>query len=104
MSKERLVMLHNPMIDWLDSYDKSLEENQSSTEERYQRMLKTNPKFVLKNYILQEAIELADDGDFSLVAKVFEIAQNPYDEHEGHERWAEATPSEFKNQKLSCSS
>ena len=100
----KLGLLHNPMIDWLDDYDKRLKDNNTSVSERHKKMLNVNPKFVLKNYILQEAIELADDGDFSLVAKVFEIAQNPYDEHEGHERWAEATPSEFKNQKLSCSS
>ncbi len=92
------------MIDWLNSYDKRLEENQSSTEERHERMLKTNPKFVLKNYMLQEAIDQADEGDFSVVAKLFEIAQEPYDEHEGCERWAGVTPDAFKNQKLSCSS
>ena len=100
----RLGLLHNPMIDWLDSYDKRLEENQSSTEERHEKMLKTNPKFVLKNYMLQEAIDSADKGDFSVIAKLFEIAQEPYSEHEGCERWAGVTPSEFKNQKLSCSS
>ena len=100
----RLGLLHNPMIDWLDSYDKRLEENESSTEERHEKMLKTNPKFVLKNYMLQEAIDSADKGDFSVIAKLFEIAQEPYSEHEGCERWAGVTPSEFKNQKLSCSS
>ena len=100
----KLGLLHNPMIDWLDSYDQRLEQNSSTIEERHQKMLKTNPKFVLKNYILQEAIDAADTGDFSVVAKLFEIAQNPYGEHEGYKRWSEETPSAFKNQKLSCSS
>ena len=100
----KLGLLHNPMIDWLDDYDKRLNKNKTSREDRNKKMLKVNPKFVLKNYMLQEAIDLADEGDFSLVNRLFDIAQNPYDEHEKNERWAGATPSEFKNQKLSCSS
>ncbi|MBD3795598.1 MAG: hypothetical protein IE878_01550 [Epsilonproteobacteria bacterium] len=43
-------------------------------------------------------------GDFELVDVLFKIAQNPYDEHEAYERYAMATPAQFKNQKSSCSS
>jgi len=100
----KLGLLHNPMIDWLDSYDKRLEQNSTSMEERHSKMLQVNPKFVLKNYMLQEAIDMADRGDFSVVSKLFEIAQKPFAEHDGFERWALATPDEFVNQKLSCSS
>jgi len=100
----KLGLYHKPMNDWLDSYDKRLEENSSSTKERQEKMLKTNPKYVLKNYMLQEAIDAAEEGDFTLVDALFNIAQNPYDEHEAYEKWAEVTPDEFKNKKLSCSS
>ncbi len=100
----KLGLYHKPMNDWLDSYDKRLEENSSSTEDRQAKMLKVNPKFVLKNYMLQEAIDAADKGDFTLVDALFNIAHNPYDEHEEYERWAGVTPDEFKNKKLSCSS
>ena len=54
--------------------------------------------------MLQEAIDAANEGDFSLVEDLFNIAQNPFDEHSEFERWAGATPKEFKNQRLSCSS
>ena len=67
-------------------------------------MLKTNPKYVLKNYMLQEAIDVAEKGDYALVEDLFKIAHDPYSEHEKLERWAGATPGEFKNNKLSCSS
>ena len=100
----KLGLYHTPMIDWLDDYDKRLEENRSTQEERQEKMLKTNPKFVLKNYMLQEAIDKAEEGDYTLVSDLFDIAQNPYAEHEAHERWAGPTPGEFKNRKLSCSS
>ena len=67
-------------------------------------MKKVNPKYILKNYILQEAIEKAHDGDYSLVNDLLKIAQNPYDEHSGFERYANPTPMKFSNTKLSCSS
>ena len=99
-----LGLYHTPMIDWLDDYDKRLEENSSTQEERQTKMLKTNPKFVLKNYMLQEAIDVAEEDDFTLVDALFNIAQDPYAEHEAFERWAGVTPDVFKNKKLSCSS
>ncbi len=100
----KLGLYHTPMNDWLDAYDKRLESNSSSGEERQTKMLRTNPKYVLKNYMLQEAIDAADKGDFSLVDALFDIAQKPYDEHPQYERWADATPDVSKNKKLSCSS
>ncbi|RUM69209.1 MAG: SELO family protein, partial [Sulfurovum sp.] len=86
------------------SYDERLTEDTLSTEERQASMLKTNPKYVLKNYMLQEAIDAAQKGEFGLVDDLFKIAQNPYAEHPEFERWAGVTPDVFKNEKLSCSS
>jgi uncharacterized protein YdiU (UPF0061 family) len=100
----RLGFLHTPMNEWLDEYDERLKENESSMLERQEQMLISNPKFVLKNYMLQEAIDEAEKGNFELLDALFKIAQNPYAEHEAFERWAGKTPDEFKNQKLSCSS
>ena len=100
----KLGLLHTPMNEWLDDYDKRLEKNESTTEERHEKMLKRNPKYVLKNYMLQETIDKAEQGEYGLVDDLFKIAQDPYAEHEAFERWAGKTPDEFKNQKLSCSS
>lgn len=100
----KLGLYHQPMHAWLERYDERLKENSSTLQERHRAMLQTNPKFVLKNYMLQEAIEAAQKGDFSVVDALFNIAQDPYAEHQEHERWAGPTPDEFKNRKLSCSS
>ena len=100
----KLGLYHKPMNDWLDSYDKRLEKNSSGKEERQKRMLRMNPKYVLKNYMLQEAIDAADKSDYTLVDALFTIAQSPYDEHPAYERWAGITPDIYKNRKLSCSS
>jgi uncharacterized protein YdiU (UPF0061 family) len=97
-----LSTVEAPLSQWLGDYDKRLELE--SSDERNQKMLRTNPKYVLKNYILQEAIESAENGDSSLVNKLLKLAQNPFDEHPKFERYAEATPSSYQNLKLSCSS
>ncbi len=93
---------HEPMNAWLDRYDERIKT--IDTAVRKEQMLAANPKYVLKNYMLQEAIDAAEEGDFSLVDDLFKIAQNPFDEHPEFEKWAGATPDAFKNQKLSCSS
>jgi len=95
-------MYHKPMNKWLDKYDERI--SYIDPTERKKQMLNVNPKYVLKNYMLQEAIDAAQNGDFSVVNDLFKIAQKPFEEHPEFDRWAKATPKEFINQKLSCSS
>lgn len=90
--------------EWLDAYDTRLGYNSSSAQVRHARMLRINPKYVLKNYILQEAIMRADNDDFTLVDDLLRIARNPYGEHDAFERYALPTPPSLNNLKLSCSS
>ncbi len=90
------------LSEWLDAYDKRLEDEKA--QNRNEKMLGVNPKYVLKNYILQEAIEKAESGDNSLVNELLKLAQNPFDEHPEFERYAKATPSSYQNLRLSCSS
>lgn len=93
-----------PLQEWLDSYDERLKMESLSTKERHSKMLGANPKYILKNHILQEAIEKAELGDFSMVEDLLTVAYKPYDEHLELEYLAKATPNEAKNIKLSCSS
>jgi len=88
----------------LDLYDKRLDHNTSTATIRHNQMLQTNPKYILKNYILQEAIDCAENNDFTLVNDLLKLAQNPYDEHPEFERYAGVTPLQRQNLKLSCSS
>ncbi len=98
----RTGLYHEPMNAWLDRYDERIKTIDKTV--RKEQMLSANPKYVLKNYMLQEAIDAAEKGDFSVVDNLFKIAQNPFNEHPEFERWAAATPQAFKNKKLSCSS
>lgn len=99
-----LTLAPNQLNEWCDRYDERLTSNTSSLEERHTQMLRTNPKYVLKNYILQEAIDAAEKDDFSLVNDLLTLAQNPYDEYPEFERYAGVTPQQHTNLKLSCSS
>ena len=94
------VVIHN----WLDLYDDRLSKETPTQQERQNAMLKTNPKYVLKNYMLQEAITLAERGDYSMVETLLHIASHPFDELPELERFANDTPEEHKNITLSCSS
>ncbi|OYZ47239.1 MAG: hypothetical protein B7Y13_10265, partial [Sulfurovum sp. 24-42-9] len=52
---------------WLIRYDDRLTYETRTPEQRQESMLKTNPKYVLKNYMIQEAIVMAENGDYSMV-------------------------------------
>jgi len=96
----------NPVTvdNWLKKYDVRLTHEKRTQAQREEAMLQTNPKYVLKNYMLQKAIDLAYRGDFSMVETLLTIATHPYDELPEFEHLAGDTPEEYKNMALSCSS
>jgi uncharacterized protein YdiU (UPF0061 family) len=50
-------------------------------QERNEAMARSNPKYVLRNWIAQRAIERAEAGDFSEVQAVLRRMLDPYDLH-----------------------
>ena len=99
-----IVVDREELNSWLDLYDARLMQETRDPEARRAAMLKINPKYILKNYMLQEAISLAEKGDFSMVETLLQIARHPFDELPEFERYAGDTPDEHKNLRLSCSS
>lgn len=67
-------------------------------------MLKTNPKFVLRNYLGEQAIAKAKLKDFSEVETLLRLLQTPFDEHPGHEAYAHVPPDWAAGIEISCSS
>jgi len=93
-----------PLDAWLDKYSIRLEKETLSEDKRHEKMLTVNPKYILKNHILQEAIEKADEHDFRMVNELLTVALAPFDEHHELEHLCKAAPLKSKNIKLSCSS
>jgi uncharacterized protein YdiU (UPF0061 family) len=67
-------------------------------------MLKTNPKYVLRNYLGEQAIAKAKLKDFSEVETLLKLLQAPYDEHPDCERFAGLPPDWAAHIEISCSS
>ena len=99
-----MAVFQTPLLEWLDAYDERLKKETLSNEDRHTQMLGINPKYILKNYILQEAIEKAEKGKYSMIDELLTVAHTPYEEHKELEHLAKATPLKSKNIKLSCSS
>ena len=89
---------------WLDRYSTRLEAETSGTAERQRRMLATNPKFVLRNWVAQEVIEAAEAGQFGLIETVRRVMATPFAEHPEWERLAEAPAHDVPRVVVSCSS
>jgi uncharacterized protein YdiU (UPF0061 family) len=75
---------------------------------RVEAMNRTNPKYVLRNYMAQLAIDAADAGDYSVVDELFNLLLKPYDEQPDAEKWFALRPDWAKTKvgcsMLSCSS
>jgi protein adenylyltransferase len=89
---------------WLILYDERLLHETRTQPQRQEAMLRSNPKYILKNYMLEDAIVHAERGDFSKVETLLHIAAHPYDELPEFEDFSGDTPEEHKNIGLSCSS
>jgi len=93
---------------WLRRYAARVREDDVSDADRKQRMNRKNPKFILRNYVAQLAIDAAEQGDGSIVTELLEVLSQPFDEQPGKERYAEKRPEWARNRPgcsmLSCSS
>ena len=68
------------------------------------RMLRTNPKFVLRNHLGELAIRAAKTGDFSVLHQLQTVLVDPFAEHPTHEEWAGFAPDWAAGIEISCSS
>ena len=85
---------------WLRQYSQRLDSEQRPAD----AMLRTNPKYVLRNHLGELAIRQAKLGDFSMVATLLRLLQSPCAEHPEHEALAGFPPDWATHIEISCSS
>ncbi|MBC3806127.1 YdiU family protein [Undibacterium seohonense] len=89
---------------WLLSYRQRLQQENSIDAERQARMNQINPKYVLRNYLAQQAIEKAEQKDFSEINKLLKILENPFSEQDEFSSYAQLPPDWAAKLSVSCSS
>jgi uncharacterized protein YdiU (UPF0061 family) len=87
---------------WLSDWARRVRAGGLAPDERRRRMDRCNPRFVLRNYLAQEAIDAAEGGDLTLLHELHEVLRHPYDEQPGKERFAARRP-EWARHRAGCS-
>jgi uncharacterized protein YdiU (UPF0061 family) len=97
-----LVLDRPRLSDWLTRY--TARAGVVNLPAMGKRMLRTNPKFVLRNHLAEVAIRQAKAGDFSEIDTLHKLLQSPFDEHPGFEAYADLPPDWAGQLEISCSS
>ncbi|MEH6648450.1 MAG: YdiU family protein [Motiliproteus sp.] len=95
-----------PIEQWLILYRQRLDQlkDNLSDQQRGEQMNRQNPKFVLRNYLAQRAIEQSQQGDNSELDRLLSLLQQPFDEHPQWQDYAEPAVSGSPSICVSCSS
>ena len=89
---------------WAEKYSTRLAQQNLTDQQRQQSMNALNPKYVLRNYIAQAAIDAAKQGDYSEVHLMLNVLQSPFEEHPQAEKYAGLPPNWADQLSVSCSS
>ena len=87
---------------WLLTYQELLAQEGKGLAQDL--MQKTNPRYVLRNHLAERVIRAAEEGDLAPLQQLQALLARPFDEHPGHEAWADLPPAWASSLTLSCSS
>ncbi len=90
------------LLRWLNAYAVRVRQTLVPDPTRRTRMNAVNPIYVLRNYLAQQAIDQADQGDPAMIRELLAVLRHPYDEIAGNERFAAKRP-EWARHRAGCS-
>lgn len=89
---------------WHARYRSRLAAENSNDSERAARMQAVNPKYILRNYLAQTAIDKAEAGDYSEIETLRRLLREPFAEQPAFEHYAALPPEWGRHLEISCSS
>ena len=89
---------------WIVSFQERHTKEGLSVDKKLISMNQVNPKFILRNYMAQEAIDAAEDSDFSKLETLIVVLTKPFEELKEHQKFANKSPAWAKDLEISCSS
>ena len=99
-----LFLQRDKYDEWESLYQKRLAHESLSESHRQKNMKNTNPKFILRNYMAEVAIQKAENDDYSEIELLIEILKKPFDEHHEYQQYAGLPPDWANSISVSCSS
>ncbi len=99
---EIIDRLEEEWKNWFSKYQERLKKEPLGDAERKTAMNEINPKYVLRNYMAQLAIDAADRGDYEPIDEFYRLLKRPYDEQYENEKWFAKRP-DWARDKVGCS-
>ncbi|MDT8399805.1 MAG: YdiU family protein [Pseudomonadales bacterium] len=87
---------------WLRRYRDRVRQDARPDHLRQQAMNAVNPLYVLRNWLAQQAIDKAENGDYSMIHELQDVLRQPYDEQAGKAHLAQKRP-EWARHRAGCS-
>jgi uncharacterized protein YdiU (UPF0061 family) len=89
-------------LNWFNRYQQRIKQAAISEKYRIKTMNAVNPKYVLRNYLAQLAIDKAEQGDYSEIEQLLTLLKNPYAEQLENNHYSEKRP-DWARQRAGCS-